>query len=266
MKENTMEGGHFFMEQKETEYKQYESRKLCELKKGDIIRTRIPFEENTPDYYNGYYPKQIRGRLFRDRFGNTSKPRFVIVVGYDENNIMYLPLTSRHCRCDERHQYTLQDNSMTWKRDSDMKSYVECNSLRAIRINPEWDMQYIGRIEENDMTNIMVKVGKYEIDFESKRDQRAYISKTKEEAFERRLKENGYTLSHKEFESRTYTSDNGRTVTKSRWGLVKYHVPLSKEEVTKLVAKREGKPMDDFTRAIRNITEKSVIEESGVIQ
>lgn len=36
---------------------------LKELKKGDILYMRIPFEENTPDYYNGYRPEKNTGRL-----------------------------------------------------------------------------------------------------------------------------------------------------------------------------------------------------------
>ena len=37
-----------------------ETRKLQELRKGDIVFLDIPFEENTRDYYNGYTPEEIR--------------------------------------------------------------------------------------------------------------------------------------------------------------------------------------------------------------
>lgn len=246
-------------------HKEPENRKLKDLRKGDIIRMRIPFEENTLDYYNGYHPKEIRGRMFKDRFGDTSKPRFIIVVGRDDNNVIYLPLTSRHCRFDSKHQYVLQDNSMTWKKDENMKSYVEINSLRALPVNPKCDIQYVGSTAENDMINIMVQLGKRNIDFESKRDQRAYISQHKEERFERRLAEEGFKLKEDKFGDRTYNNEDGRTVTKSRYGLVKYHVPLSKEEVADMVAVREGK-IDDFTKAVANITEQIVNKESGVMK
>lgn len=240
----------------------YETRKLKDLRKGDIVRMRIPFEENTTDYYNGYHPKEIRGHMFRDRFGQTSKPRFIIVIGRDDEHVIYLPLTSRHTGYDPQHQYMLQDNSMTWKYDDDMKSYVEIDSMRAVYTNPEWGVQFIGSVMENDMANIMVKLSRHEIDFGSKRDQRAYVSHKKEEAFERKLDENGYILSEKQFEGKTYTREDGCTVTKSRWGLVTYHVPLSKEEVARMVSIREGKPMDEFTRAVTDITEKLGTMES----
>lgn len=244
-----------------------EYRKLRDLKKGDIINMRIPFEENTRDYYNGYDPKEIRGHLYKNGFGQTAKFRMVIVIGRDDSSIMYLPLTSRHeSQHDSSHQYILQDNSMTYKKDPDMKSYVEVDSLRAVYARPNWDIQYIGRIMENDMVNIMVKLGKRDIDFESKRDQRTYVSRNKEASFERSLKENGYILSKEEQTEKIYSKDDGRTITKSRWGLVKYHVPLSKEEVTKMIMKREGNPVDDFTMAVTNITKNFVNKESEAIQ
>lgn len=240
------------------EQKQRETRKLKDLRKGDLIYMRIPFEENTRDYYNGYDPKEIRGHMYKDRNGDTSKPRYVVVIGHDDKNIQYLPMTSRRSGFDEKHQYILEDNSMTHRKDPKMKSYVEIDSLRSVYANPNWDIQYTGRLADNDMVNIMSQLGKRDIDFESKRDQRAYVSKNKEASFERQLDENGFTLSRESFAGKTYTEEGGKTVTKSRWGLVMYHVPLSKEEVTEMVNKREGKYLDnDFAKAVADLTEKT---------
>lgn len=251
----------------------YETRKPEKLVKGDIVYMGIPFEENTPDYYNGHDPKEIRGHLYENNDGKTAKARYIVVIGRDDNNIIYLPLTSRRAGFDEQHQYELQDNSMTHKKSPDMKSYVEIDSLRSVYTNLKWDIEYIGRVAETDMVNIMVKLGKRDIDFESKRDQRAYVSQNKDTIFEKNLVKNGYTLSEENFTEKRYNKEDGRTITKSKWGLVKYHVPLSKEEVTELVAKRENKPVeyfmktnlkqdydiaDDFTRAVTDITEKAV--------
>lgn len=233
--------------------KEHKEKKLKDLRKGDIIRMRIPFEENTSDYYNGYKPKEIRGQWYKDRNGDVSKPRFVIVIGHDDSNIMYLPMTSRHSRFDSKHQYVLQDNSMTWKREEDMKSYVEVSSLRAVYADPEWNIQYMGKVADNDMVNIMVKLGKREIDFGSKRDQRAYVSQNREASFKKCLEDNGYVLSSEDCTGKVYSKEDGRTVTRSRWGLVKYHVPLSKEEVAKMVAKREERYVDDFVQAVANL-------------
>lgn len=89
---------------------------LKELRKGDIVHMGIPFEENTTDYYNGYRPQEIRGSLYTDKDGRAAKARYIVVIGHDENNIMYLPLTSRRSGFDEKHQYELEDNSMTYKK------------------------------------------------------------------------------------------------------------------------------------------------------
>ena len=239
-----------------------EYRKPKDLRKGDIVFMRIPFEENTSDYYNGYRPKEIRGNLFRDRNGDSSKPRFVIVIGKDDRQLIYLPLTSRHARFDSEHQYMLQDNSMTYRKDPDMKSYVECDALRTVYIKQDWDIQYNGRIAENDMANIMSRVGKRELDLSSRRDQRVYVSQNKTEAFEQKLKKNGYTVTDSRMLEKTWQAEDGKTVTKSKWGLVHFHVPLSKEEVTELVAERERKPVDDFTRAVMTITDNQATERA----
>lgn len=239
-----------------------------DLRKGDIIRMRIPFEENTRDYYNGYSPEEIRGDYYKDQFGDTSKPRFIIVMGQEERNIIYLPLTSSYrSRLDDLHQYALEDNSMTWKKDPDMKSYVELDSLRAVYVNPKWTLSFIGHITENDMVNIQVKLGKRDIDLNSKCDQRAYVPIRKEESFLKNIENNGYVFQKEENNTKIYRNNEGRTITKQRWGLVKYHVPLTKEEVKQMIAETEQISHKEiprtFTEAVENIT-KSVGQESGV--
>lgn len=234
--------------------KSYYRKTVKELHKGDIIRMFIPFEENTPDYYNGYSPESIRGGPYVDRNGQTGKVRYAIVIGHEFDSIQYLPLTSRHTRFDTFHQYELQDNSMTYRKDPNMKSYVEVNSLRSVYVDSKWKITVQGQIAEADMANIMVKLGKHRIDFESDRDQRVYVSKSNNERFEKKIEENGYLFVEENAAYKEWENPDGKTITKTRWGLVKYHVPLSKEEVTELVAKHEGKPMDDFSRAVAAIS------------
>lgn len=234
--------------------KNYSRKTIRELRKGDIIHMNIPFEENTTDYYNGYSPEEIRGGLYTDKNGQTGKVRYAIIIGHDHNSIQYLPLTSRHSRFDALHQYELKDNSMTYKKDPNMKSYVEVNSLRSVYASPKWKITVQGRVAEQDMKRILSELSKRSIDFESDRDQRAYISRSKNELFDEQLKENGYVLYKENEVHKKYIKEDGRTVTKTKWGLVKYHVPLSKEEVTELIVKHEGKPMDDFSMAVAAIS------------
>ena len=143
-----------------------------------------------------------------------------------------------------------------------MKSYVEVSSLRAVYVNRKWDLQFFGRIAENDMANIMVQAGKNQLDLNSKRDQRVYVSRNKEQKFEEQLTASGFALVKEEAFQKEYKKEDGRTVTRTKWGMVKYHVPLSKEEVKALVAKRETPPEDDFARAVQSIQTTSEREQS----
>ena len=49
--------------------REYEKRDIDTLKPGDILFTFALFEENTPEYYNGHDPKDIRGHWYRNRRG-----------------------------------------------------------------------------------------------------------------------------------------------------------------------------------------------------
>ena len=104
------------------------------------------------------------------------------------------------------------------------------------------------------------------MDMESKRDQRVYVSRNNTASFERNLAEKGYEVSKSEPNQTTYRNEEGRTITKQKWGLVRYHVPLSKEEVANLVAERENIPVDEFTKAVTDITEKLANIESEVMK
>ena len=53
-------------------------KQMKDLTFGDIITTRIPFEEITKDYYNGYNEYDVRGELFNVN-GQRSKVRPVMV-------------------------------------------------------------------------------------------------------------------------------------------------------------------------------------------
>jgi len=86
---------------------------LNELKSGETIRTYIPFEENTPDYFNGHHPDTIRPQPYRNRFGQAGKERLVVYIGKDSyNNMLYLPITSSHAsRYDSIRHYEVKDKN-----------------------------------------------------------------------------------------------------------------------------------------------------------
>lgn len=47
---------------------------------GDVINILAPFEENTPEYYNGHNPLSVRGEYVTDSRGRRGKWRPVMVV------------------------------------------------------------------------------------------------------------------------------------------------------------------------------------------
>ena len=225
------------------------TRKLAQLRRGDVINIRIPFEENTRDYYNGYKPEEIRDAPFTDRFGKSAKTRMVIYIGRDEETLLYLPLTSKtgHAH-DVLHQYQLKDNSMLPSRDPARKSFVEVDSLRAIKVSKYWDLNYTARIGNEDLNNILHRVSNNTMQFDTKRDQRGYIPTFMRETFERELYQGGYQLALEDDYQRTYRKPStGQVVSRTRYGMVHYHYPLSKEEVREMVAQREGRSLHVVT-------------------
>lgn len=219
------------------------TKKLGTLEKGDIVTLNVPFEENTRDYYNGYKPEEIRDKPFTDRFGKSSKRRMVIYIGRDRKDMLYLPVTSKTGQHhDILHQYQLKDNSMTLFPDGPKyNSYVEVDSLRAIRISYYRDLCYVGRIGQEDLDNIMHRISNRTLQFNSKRDQRGYIPASMEETFVNEIKARGYVLDKEsDYEKRYRKEETGQSITRTKYGEVYYHHSLTKEEVRKLVSLREG--------------------------
>lgn len=217
------------------------TRKITQLRRGDIINIDAPFEENTRDYYNGYTPQQIRGHKFTDRFGQSSKSRMVIYIGRDEQTLYYLPVTSRQTEVDLPHQYELKDNSMTPKaKNENIKSYVECDNLRTVQIPFGTDIPYTNRITNEDLKNIIHRISNLTLTFGSQRDKRGYVPHEARETFEQELSDRGFII-RKETENRKIWRKDNIEITQTKYGLIHYHVVLSKQDVAVLVSKREGR-------------------------
>ncbi len=111
--------------------REYEKRDIDTLKPGDILFTFALFEENTPDYYNGHDPKDIRGHWYRNRRGEDGKHRPILYMSRDGDNLMYLPITSSrssHSK-DVFHQYQLKDNRMIDDSGQYPASYIEIDKI-----------------------------------------------------------------------------------------------------------------------------------------
>ncbi len=222
-------------------------RTVKSLRRGDIINIDVPYEENTRDYYNGYTAEQIRGHRFTNRWGESYKNRMVIFIGRDNDIVYYLPLTSQSSsEYDTYHQYPLKDNSMTPHKDPNLKSYVEMDSLRTLSIPVEKAVPYTGRLAKEDFHNVIHRLANKTLQLSSKRDARGYVPDYMVETFESELEQQGY-VRHEREDRVLYIKEN-KSITRTKYGMVHYHVELSKQKVREMVSRREG---HDIAKEIR---------------
>lgn len=249
---------------------EYRMLKLHDLHMGDIVLLNVPFEENTRDYYNGYKPLEIRDKPFQNRLGQTSKIRPVVYIGHDRNTISYLGITSHASACcDSLHQYKLKNKSFMREGDT-RQAYVELGSLRAMNVSYKRELSVPGKLEQEELDNILHRVSHDTLQFTSKRDHRGYVPKDMQEAFQAELAHQGYELETKEPYSTTYKKkETGETVTCTKYGMMHYHFPMSKEEVREMVSRREGRPITpppetketDFKTTIDQLSAKMKTQE-----
>lgn len=242
-------------------------RTLNQLRAGDIINIKIPFEENTRDYYNGYKPIDIRGRMFTDRFGNSAKTRMVIYIGRDNETMYYLPLTSKTGTShDMLHQYELKDTFMMPTNNvRETRSFVEVDALRTMRIAKERELPYTGYVTKEDLDNIRHRISNNTLQFNSKRDQRGYIPESMRGTFEEELTGQGYKLTIINDNKTVYEkTETGQQISRTKYGMVHYHVQMTEEQVRKMVSIREGRvipdPQKSKTETIETVKFKKTVE------
>lgn len=132
----------------------WSKRPVTELKFGDIIGIWAPYEENTPDYYNGYDPLYIKGEYVTDNFGRTAKFRPVMVVGVSDEELHYIAITHRTSYKGGRYQYEMQSTYLGTSYDT---SYAECANVRCIPVKPYWAFPQFGVTSAEDIRNIKQK-------------------------------------------------------------------------------------------------------------
>lgn len=243
------------------------TRKLTALRRGDVININVPFEENTRDYYNGYKPSEIREKPFTDRFGRSSKTRMVIYLGRDGQDMLYLPLTSKtNSGADALHQYELKDVSMLPLGDPPKRSFVELDSVRCMHISYQRELAYTGYLNKEDLNNILHRVSNATLQYDSKRDCRGYIPSYMEKTFTDELKNRGYKKTLENEDRKQYAKiPPGTTITRTKYGMVHYHYPLSKEEVKQMVNIREGQ-IERLTKAHQNVTNEFIENVNNLSQ
>ena len=229
---------------------------MKDLSFGDIITTRIPFEEITKDYYNGYNEYDVRGELFSVN-GQRSKVRPVMVVAVNDNQLLYVSITSKNGNGgDKFHQYKVTDNSMTPGHEYH-DTYVEISGVRAKYINPEKNVNVFPKFQPKDLWNIRQSLIDTATTTDT-RDRYAYIGYENVESFRQALVRNNFEQNEKEDK---FARDN-RTITVRDNGVIHHHFERTIDEVRMLVEEYEGiqlTTLDDIT-CLDNLVERDISE------
>lgn len=197
---------------------------------GDIIYTQAPFEETTPDYYNGYTAKDIRGEDFSVN-GKTGKIRPVMVVGVVDNNLIYTTITSsRNKFTDDIHQYTVEDVSVM-PGDKNV-SYIELDGIRAKPIQEHWKETYCGCISDVDMKNLKSSMIKRALNTDEK-DRYSYIGDKNGEKLTNALKQYGFSKDQNKYHKNDYS------ITFHNDGIIHHHFERSIMDVRARIEQRE---------------------------
>lgn len=210
------------------------------LNYGDVIKINAPFEENTPEYYNGYSVYDVRGNKVFDESGRFSKPRPVMVISVTDTELTYVPLTSSYDgHYDMFYQYKLTDNSMTPQYgDKPIITYVETGNVRVVPIKSSKTIRYYGEVTEFDKNNITKMLNKDAFTVTDGVDKHAYISETQAEVFDERLRNSGYET--QSIPNGTKYSQDNREFTLYNSGVVYYHFNLPLETIIRRTDVREN--------------------------
>lgn len=224
---------------------------------GDVINILAPFEENTPEYYNGHNPLSVRGEYVTDSRGRRGKWRPVMVVDVTETELIYTPLTtsvgSLH---DEYYQYHVKDNSMTPQNPKrpNLQTFAEIGSVRKIPIKPHHTAHKYGTLADDDIENIKAALDRDGLSVSDGLDKYKYVSAEKKELLANRLEATNYQKT--EYGNRvTYSQDN-REFTVYDSGVIHFHFELPLETVrrrTEIKENRTFQVRDTFAEEISKI-------------
>lgn len=161
-----------------------------EVVRGDILFTRVSFEENTPDYYAGHNPYDVISKARTDQRGNVSKMRPVIVLDNINGELYVAPLTTKHeNEHDNEHQMELQH---TENLPGDCRSFVEVSNVRRIPARNK-PIPYITKIDNEDMNNLMNRCKeRAETDYHFRREKHTHVFIPDRVSYEKSLQDKNY--------------------------------------------------------------------------
>lgn len=221
---------------------------ISDLKFGDIVWVKIPYVENDPISYNGYSPKRISGNIYRDKNGYTGKVRPAMVIGTENNNIIYAYLSSRKPAERNKHFWHEVQNLENIPRTSE-HSYVQCSEPRSLSLKTD-TVRKIGYLHTEDIQLIKDKMNSLSTTVITGYDAIRYMNENTKQQLIDIVNEKGYEKTEK-----GYT--NGHVhITINETGIIRYHFPLSVQEVRERT--KEMYPHIQFKLAVEELRIKEM--------
>lgn len=196
---------------------------ISDLKFGDIIWVKIPYVENDPISYNGYSPMRISGTIYKDKNGYTGKVRPAMVIGTENNNIIYAYLSSRQ-PAERNKQFWHEVQNLTDIPKTSEHSYVQCSELRSLSLKTN-TVRKIGYLHKEDIQLIKDKMNNLSTTVTTGKDAIRYMNDHTKNQLIDIIHKKGYEKTEK-----GYTNEHVH-ITINETGIIRYHFPLSVQEI-----------------------------------
>ena len=202
-------------------------KKVKNLEFGDVVYINAPFKENTNEFYNGYNVEDVLGSKYKNRFGQSSKKRPVMVISNENNEIHYTPLTSKHNALPDHPDVKANDEHPKY-----YTSYIELDTISTFKFNNENQTISTQALNDFDKGIIQREFTKRSRDYSEKEDTKRFIQDFRKPKLINHLKHTGFEEENQN-ESIKFKKDN-MEINIDKNGIITYHHIRTLDEVLEL--------------------------------
>lgn len=212
-------------------------KKVKNLEFGDVVYINAPFKENTNEFYNGYNVEDVLGSKYKNRFGQSSKKRPVMVISNENNEIHYAPLTSKHNALPhhpdtKNHYKCTTEVKANDKHPKYYTSYIELDTISTFKFNNENQTISSQSLNDFDKGIIQREFTKRSRDYSEKEDTKRFIQDFRKPKLINHLKHTGFEEENQN-ESIKFKKDN-MEINIDKNGIITYHHIRTLDEVLEL--------------------------------
>ena len=205
-------------------------KKVKNLEFGDVVYINAPFKENTNEFYNGYNVEDVLGSKYKNRFGQSSKKRPVMVISNENNEIHYAPLTSKHNAFPDHPDATeVKANN---EHPKYYTSYIELDTISTFKFNNENQTISTQPLNDFDKGIVQREFTKRSRDYSEKEDTKRFIQDFRKPKLINHLKHTGFEEENQN-ESIKFKKDN-MEINIDKNGIITYHHIRTLDEVLEL--------------------------------